>query len=45
MGEILAGRVRWGLPETGLPLGSITTNPLRYDISAFDAFIASLDDG
>jgi hypothetical protein len=45
MGEILAGRVRWGLPETGLSLGSITTNPLRYDISAFDAFIASLDYG
>lgn len=45
MDAILGGRVHWGLPETGLPLGAVTPNALRYDIGAFDAFIASLETG
>ncbi len=43
MDAVLGGRVRWELPETGLSLGSVTTNALRYDIGAFDAFIAALE--
>lgn len=44
MDKVLGGRVRWELPETGFASDAITANPLRYDIGAFDAFIASLDE-
>lgn len=43
METVLGGRVRWELPQTGLPLETITSNALRYDTDAFDAFIASLE--
>ena len=43
MDAVLGGRVCWKLPEAGLSLDAITANELRYDIDAFDVFIASLD--
>ena len=44
LGAVLGGRVHWGLPETGLSLEGITPNEKRYDIAAFDAFVARVEE-
>lgn len=39
---ILGGRVRWTLPEAEPLLPAVAPNALRYDVGAFDAFMASI---
>jgi hypothetical protein len=41
--DVLSGRVHWELPESASHFDAIAPNDLRYDVEAFDAFIASLD--
>jgi len=36
-------RVRWALPDDGLPTDAILNNEFRYDIDVFDRFVCSLD--
>lgn len=48
LGTVLPGHVHWGLPETGLPeMGvpreGLARNARRYDLGAFDRFIALLE--
>nr|WP_244658635.1 hypothetical protein [Ciceribacter thiooxidans] len=41
--QAVGRRVRWTLPDEGLPADAILNNEFRYDIDVFDRFVSSLD--
>ncbi|MDI6838226.1 MAG: hypothetical protein QMD99_21260 [Rhizobiaceae bacterium] len=41
--QAVGRRVRWTLPDKGLPTDAILNNEFRYDIDVFDRFVSSLD--
>ncbi|MDW9374112.1 hypothetical protein [Sinorhizobium meliloti] len=43
LGEAVGGRVRWTLPDDGLPTDAILDSELRYDVKVFDRFVSSLE--